>query len=112
MTYTHSSTTKATISVVLLRAAAGVALLAVPCFDAGAQVRPQAEVASKSIAVPYDYTQIDPALYPDIYYGKSRLNAMTFKVNAVAAAALITNAAFELEWKQWSVQLQIGRAHV
>ena len=105
MTYTHSSTTKATISVVLLRAAAGVALLAVPCFDAGAQVRPQAEVASKSIAVPYDYTQIDPALYPDIYYGKSRLNAMTFKVNAVAAAALITNAAFELEWKQWSVQL-------
>ena len=105
MTYTHSSTTKAAISAVLLRAAASVALLAAPCFAADAQLRPHTEVASNSIAVPYDYTQIDPALYPDIYYGKSRLNAMTFKVNAMAAAALITNATFELEWKQWSVQL-------
>lgn len=43
----------------------------------------------------------------DYFYGKSRLNALTFKVNAAAAAMLITNATFELEWKRWSVQLPL-----
>ncbi|MDE6612810.1 MAG: DUF3575 domain-containing protein [Muribaculaceae bacterium] len=106
MTYNYPSSEKATIAAALSRAVAAVVFVAVPVL-ASASVEPaEAEVAvSKSISVPYDYTKIDPALYPEIYYGKSRLNAMTFKVNAVAAAALITNATFELEWKQWSVQL-------
>ncbi len=43
----------------------------------------------------------------DYFYGKSRLNALTFKVNAVAAAVAVTNAAFELEWRRWSVQLPL-----
>ncbi len=43
----------------------------------------------------------------DYFYGKSRLNALTFKVNAVAAAFAVTNATFELEWRRWSVQLPL-----
>ncbi len=43
----------------------------------------------------------------DWYYGRSRLNALTFKVNAVAAALAVTNASFELEWRRWSVQLPV-----
>lgn len=56
----------------------------------------------------YGYANPDPALF----YGKSRLNALTFKVNTVAAAMLITNATFELEWKRWSVQLPLYYSNI
>lgn len=44
---------------------------------------------------------------PALFYGKSRLNALTFKVNAVGAAMLVTNATFELEFSRWSAQLPV-----
>ena len=57
----------------------------------------------------FDTELASPAQFSesDWYYGHSRLNALTFKVNAVAAALAVTNASFELEWRRWSVQLPV-----
>ncbi|MCM1067063.1 MAG: DUF3575 domain-containing protein [Muribaculaceae bacterium] len=73
------------------------------CFGGGHPAAQEAAIAAPSVRYEAGAQAPDHSLF----YGKSRLNALTFKVNAVGVGLLQLNTTFELEWRQWSVQLPV-----